>query len=255
MTQEIHAPKIRLFVEAGLAAGAPVTLARAQAHYLGTVMRQGLGADVALFNGRDGEWRATVTEISKSGAVAEPSTLSRPQRAAPDLWLVFAALKRGPTDLIAEKATELGASRLVPIFTANTAAGRVNTARLRAIAIEAAEQSRRLTVPEIVEPVALDALLADWPAGRRLIALDEAGGGAPIAEALAETPSGTTCDAILIGPEGGFRQSELDALRNLDFVTPVTLGERILRAETAAIAALACWQAWAGDWRGGSGTP
>jgi 16S rRNA (uracil1498-N3)-methyltransferase len=254
MAHEAYVQKIRLFVEAGLASGEPVTLTRAQAHYLGTVMRQGPGDEIALFNGRDGEWRATVTAISKSGGTVAPAAQSRPQADGDDLWLVFAALKRGPTDLVAEKATELGVARLVPVFTANTAATRVNTARLRAIAIEAAEQSRRLTVPKIDEPATLEALLAAWPAGRRLIMFDEAGGGTAVAQALSERPPGPGGDAILIGPEGGFRQSELDLLRNLDFVTPVTLGERILRAETAAIAALACWQALAGDWRGGSET-
>lgn len=240
-------PKLRLFVAADLTAGASVGLDAAQAHYLGTVMRARKGDALALFNGRDGEWRAVIDGFGKGWCSVALGERLRPQTAEPDLWLVFAPIKRARIDFIAEKATELGVSALWPIFTRHTAVGRVNVERLRANAVEAAEQCERLTVPEILAPATLDEALADWPAGRALLVLDESGAGAPAADALADLPPGPA--AVLTGPEGGFAKSELDGLRALPFVTHIGLGPRILRADTAALAALACWQAWCGDWR------
>lgn len=243
----------RLFTPHDLAPGLAVPLERGQGHYLTHVMRLAEGKAVALFNGRDGEWRATIAEARKHAVVLACETLLRPQRAEPDVWLAFAPLKKTRIDFVVEKATELGASRLIPVFTRHTAAARVNDDRLRAQAIEAAEQCERLSVPEIAEAVTLDRLLADWPAERRLLVLDETGGGQPIATVLAgmhdETGGTSFHHAILIGPEGGFSASELDVLRNLPFVSAVGVGPRILRAETAALAALSCWQALLGDWR------
>ena len=238
-------PRARLHVAADLAAGVPVALDAAQAHYLTHVLRLGPEAPVALFNGRDGEWLARIASVGKRRCVIEPVALRRPQASGADVWLLFAPVKRQPLDLMVRQATELGASRLQPVLTRHTVAERVNVERLRAIAIEAAEQCERLDLPEVGAPQPLAQALADWPAGRRLILCDESGGGPPLAPALrALAPSPA---ALLTGPEGGFAPAELDALRDLDFVTAVGLGPRILRAETAALSALAVWQALHGD--------
>ncbi len=243
-------PKTRLYVEEPLAEGQAVGLAAAQAHYLGTVLRLGRGDAVALFNGRDGEWRAAIDGIGRGWCSLAVAERTRAQSAAPDLWLCFAPVKRARIDFVASKATELGVARLCPVLTRHTAVERVNTERLRANAIEAAEQCGRLDVPEVAAPVALDALLADWPESRRLMVCDETGRAPAIDAALAPfagAPPGPW--AVLTGPEGGFAAAELDALAKRPFVIPVGLGPRILRADTAAVAALACWQARLGDWR------
>lgn len=239
-------PKVRLFVEDALLAGGEVTLSAAAAHYLGTVMRLAAGDAVLVFNGRDGEWRGEVIAIGKGKGRLAVAAPTRPQADEADVWLVFAPLKKGPMEVLATKATELGASRLVPALTRRTSASRVNLARLRAHAREAAEQCGRLTVPEVDAPVPFDRLLDGWDPGRRLIVADESGGGTPIVAALAGFARHAP-GAILTGPEGGFAPDELDALGKLPFVTRVGLGPRLLRAETAALAALACWQALAGD--------
>jgi 16S rRNA (uracil1498-N3)-methyltransferase len=241
----------RLFVEADLTGGIEAPLSEAQAHYLRHVMRRADGAPLLLFNGRDGEWRATLALRGKKAAVAVVGERSREQVAEPDLWLCFAPIKRARIDSIAEKATELGVALLQPVLTRHTAVERVNIERLRANAIEAAEQTERLTVPDIRPPVELMKLLADWPADRRLLMADETGGGPPIAEALGalDEPARAAPWAILIGPEGGFAAAELAAVRRMKNVTAVGLGPRILRADTAALAALACWQALVGDWQ------
>ena len=241
----------RLFVEADLAAGGEVPLDEAQVHYLRHVMRRPDGAPLLLFNGRDGEWRGTLSARGKKAAVAEVGEQTRAQAPEPDLWLCFAPVKRARIDYIAEKATELGASVLQPVVTRHTAVERVNVGRLRANAVEAAEQTERLTVPEVRESLDLGKLLDAWPAGRRLMMCDETGGGPPITEALLQLDDAARAApwAIVIGPEGGFAETELQALRRIKDVTSVGLGPRILRADTAALAALACWQALVGDWR------
>lgn len=242
-------PKYRLYVDAPLAEGVAVPLAQPQAHYLGTVMRAKAGDSVAVFNGRDGEWRAEIAELAKKGGTLAVTARMRPQAPEPDLWLVFAPLKKDATDMVVEKATELGASRLLPVMTENTNASRVNTERARANAVEAAEQCERLTVPDVAEPAPLTRVLAEWEPSRRLLVCDETGRGVPLADVLGEMVGATF--GLLIGPEGGFSQSELDLLRRTPFVLPVGLGPRVLRAETAALAALAVVQAVAGDWRTG----
>jgi 16S rRNA (uracil1498-N3)-methyltransferase len=241
----------RLFVEADLAAGVEAPLAEAQVHYLRHVMRRPDGAPLRLFNGRDGEWQATLAGRGKRSAVAEVTICIRPQAAEPDVWLCFAPVKRARIDYIAEKATELGAAVLQPVVTRHTAVERVNVERLRANAVEAAEQTERLCVPEVRPPVDLARLLAGWPQGRHLLMCDETGGGPPIAEALTGLNAAARAApwAIVIGPEGGFAAEELAALRRIRDVMAVGLGPRILRADTAALAALACWQALVGDWR------
>jgi 16S rRNA (uracil1498-N3)-methyltransferase len=214
-------------------------------------MRRGEGAPLLLFNGRDGEWQATLSLRGRKGAVARVGECRRAQNPEPDVWLCFAPVKRGRIDLIAEKATELGVSRLQPVLTQHTIIERVNLERLRANAIEAAEQTERLSVPEVHKPVELMRLLDEWPAGRRILMCDETGGGPPIATVLSalDEAARTAPWAILIGPEGGFAAAELQALRLIKDVAAVGLGPRILRADTAALSALAVWQALAGDWR------
>jgi len=241
----------RLFIEADLSAGADVELGEQQAHYLRHVMRREDGAPLLLFNGRDGEWTATLGLRGKKAATARVAQQTRPQATEPDVWLCFAPIKRARIDFIAEKATELGVAVLQPVITRHTAVERVNVERLRANAVEAAEQTERLSVPEVRAPVDLMRLLADWPAGRRLLMCDETGGGPPIAEALGglDEAARTAPWGIVIGPEGGFAEGELTVLRRMKDVTAVGLGPRILRADTAALAALACWQALVGDWR------
>jgi 16S rRNA (uracil1498-N3)-methyltransferase len=241
----------RLFVEADLVAGAEAPLDEAQVHYLRHVMRRPDGGPLLLFNGRDGEWRGTLEGRGKKAAVARIVERTREQTAEPDVWLCFAPIKRARIDYVAEKATELGAAVLQPILTHHTVVERVNLERLRANAVEAAEQTERLSVPKVRAPVDLLRLLADWPTGRRLLVCDETGGGPPIAETLTglDEVARAAPWAILIGPEGGFDAGELAAIRRMKDVIAVGLGPRILRADTAAIAALACWQSLVGDWR------
>ena len=242
---------MRLFVETDLVAGATAALDEQQAHYLRNVMRSADGAALRLFNGRDGEWKATLAFQGKKGASARIEPRTREQLAEPDLWLCFAPIKKARIDYIAEKATELGVSALQPVLTRHTAVERVNVERLHANAVEAAEQTERLSVPEVRAPVELANLLASWPATRRLLICDETGGGPPIAEALGKLDAATKAApwAILIGPEGGFAREELDQIRKMKDVLAVGLGPRILRADTAALAAIACWQSLVGDWQ------
>jgi 16S rRNA (uracil1498-N3)-methyltransferase len=225
---------IRLYVAAALTAGGTVAASEGQAHYLTSVMRRAEGDAVGVFNGRDGEWRARLAVPGRRRVELVLEAELRPQAPEPDLWLAFAPLRRDATELVAQKATELGVSALVPVLTERTNAARLNTDRLRAIAVEAAEQCERLSVPAIREAVALPALLAAWPAGRRLAVAVERGGPAAI-------PHGA--GALLVGPEGGFSPREVDALRGASFMAPISLGPRVLRAETAAIAGLALLQA------------
>lgn len=241
----------RLFVDHALADGQTVGLAPAQSHYLHNVLRLGSGDAVHLFNGRDGEWRGTIDALGRGWCSIAVSERLRGQTAEPDLWLVFAPIKRARIDFVAAKATELGVSALVPVFTENTAVGRVNAERLRANAVEAAEQCGRLSVPSVHEPAALSTLLGDWPAERRLLVCDETGDGTPILDVLRRLAEVGAAHAwgIMVGPEGGFSRSELDLFAETTIVTRVGLGPRVLRADTAAVAALACWQAVLGDWR------
>jgi 16S rRNA (uracil1498-N3)-methyltransferase len=239
---------IRLFVHHDLDAGAATAVAPEQAHYLAHVMRMGVGDELALFNGRDGEWRARVVGIGKRGCTLEAVEQSRPQTIGPDLDLVVALVKRARLEAIVEKAAELGARRVRLVVTERTNAERTNVARLAAIAAEAAEQTGRLDVPEVTEPEKLARLLAAWPAERSLMFCDEAGDAPPALEALSGRRGGPW--AVLIGPEGGFSPTERAAIRALPAAAPVGLGPRILRADTAAIAALTLWQAALGDLKG-----
>lgn len=235
--------KVRLFVEPPLAEGARVPLSAAQAHYLLHVMRARVGDHVRLFNGCDGEWLANIVEATRRDCVVACLNRMGEQGEDDDLWLVFAPIKKTPSDYLAQKATELGVSVLQPVITRRTVVHRVNTERMRANAIEAAEQSGRTTVPEIREPLELADLLARWPGDRRLLFCDEAG-APPIREALSD---GTMAPwAVIIGPEGGFEEGERELIRALPAAEPASLGRRILRADTAALAALAIWQSQCG---------
>ncbi len=242
----------RLFVASDLRRGETVKLDEGQAHYLRNVMRLPQDAGLMLFNGRDGEWRATLNHSGKRAAEAVVTRQSRAQTAAPDIWLLFAPIKRTPGDYIAQKATELGVSALMPVITRRTIVTRVNDERLRANAIEAAEQCERLDVPQCFPARPLMDVLADWPQDRVLVFADEAGvddgDAAPMALALATHRGAKKKFALLIGPEGGFDPAERAAIRRLKQAIAVTLGPRILRADTAALAGLALFQANCGDW-------
>ncbi len=263
----------RLFLDAPLAEGGTVTVAREQANYLLNVLRLKAGDGILVFNGRDGEWLARVAPSGKKHCDLTLERRTRPQEAGPDIDYLFAPLKRSRLDYMVQKATELGVARLRPVITRRTIAERVNIERMRANAIEAAEQCGILRIPEVLEPVKLERALADWDATRRLIFCDEA---APITDPIealrplgvspsgfdtgrADTsgsdPAGLTPStpppplAVLIGPEGGFDPAEREVLLRKNFTIALSLGPRIMRADTAAVAALALVNAVAGDWR------
>jgi len=257
MTPASRSPATRLFVEGPLAAGQVLGLDAQRAHYLRSVLRLARGDCVALFNARDGEWAAAIDGLGKGWASLSVVEQRRAPGPEPDLWLVFAPIKRARLDFMVEKATELGVGALHPVFTRHTDVARVNVERLGANAREAAEQCERLSVPGVRAPCGLMELLDAWPPERRLLLCAEMGTAVPIAAQLAAWRDGPADAAagpwaVLTGPEGGFHAAELDALTKLPFVSPIGLGPRVLRADTAALAALACWQAWLGD---GAGRP
>jgi 16S rRNA (uracil1498-N3)-methyltransferase len=241
------APSIRLYVPHDLAAAATVPLDEKQAHYLKNVMRLGPGDALLVFNGRDGEWRAVVEALGRRDGTLQVGELVRGHIEEPDLWLVFTPIKKARLDVSIEKAAELGASRLVPVLSAHTSVRDLNHSRAQALVIEAAEQCGRMTVPEVVPIAPLATVLDAWPAARRLLFCDESGAGTPIATALAGEAPGPW--AVLIGPEGGFSADERAMIAAKPFAVPVALGPRVLRADTAAIAALTMVQAHLGDWR------
>ena len=249
----------RLYLDAPLAEGAAVALGPEQAHYLRNVLRREAGADILVFNARDGEYAATLEAIGKKAAAARLGGRTRAPQDEPDILLLFAPLKRAAVELIIQKGVELGAAGFAPVFTDRANADRVRIDRLQAIAQEAAEQCGRLSVPPVTEPMRLAETLLRWDLSRTLYFCDEAGddpsrewGGedgraAPMFDVVKDATHAKS--AILIGPEGGFSPDERKWLRALGFVRPVTLGPRILRADTAAIVSLALWQAAAGDLR------
>jgi len=238
--------KIRLFVEDDLTEGAVLSLA-AQAHYLTNVMRAQVGGLVALFNGRDGEWTARLVEAGKRRVTAECIGQAVQQSLPPDLWLLFAPIKKARTDFIVEKATEMGVRRIQPVFTRYTNSERVRPEKLQAHCIEAAEQCGSVFVPELVAPAPLDRMLDQWPQDRRLMFCDETAAGMDALGALKS--AGGEKWAIVIGPEGGFAPEEAERLRGIAQTLAVSLGPRILRADTAAVAAMTLWQMALGDWR------
>jgi len=237
--------KIRLFVEAPLAADSTVELGHDQTHYLVNVMRQNQGDSVLLFNGRDGEWHATLSKAGKKACALTIRTQTREQDSVPDLHLWFAPVKKTATDFIVQKATELGVAAIRPVITRRTNAARVREDRLRANMIEAAEQCGRLTVPEVFPACSLDEVIAE-DLNRKILFCDEGGDVPPISTALENERPGAW--AILIGPEGGFAPEERAMLKAQGRVVSACLGPRIMRADTAAIAALSLWQSMLGDW-------
>jgi 16S rRNA (uracil1498-N3)-methyltransferase len=237
--------KIRLYVEHPLGSGQSVPLDRAQAHYLFGVMREGLGAQILLFNGRDGEWRAEVTDAGKRAGEVQCQEQTKTLQMPPDLWLCFAPIKKARTDFIVEKATEMGAARILPVQTEFTNSGRIQRDRLQAHAVEAAEQCGGTCVPEVAEMVRFGRLMDSWDPARRIMFCDEAlAHGAPAHLTGASGPW-----AIFIGPEGGFSERERAKLTALEQTVAVSLGPRILRADTAAVAAMTVWQQACGDWQ------
>jgi 16S rRNA (uracil1498-N3)-methyltransferase len=234
----------RLFIDQPLADGMELRIEGGQAHYLLSVMRMKAGGAVKLFDDGTGEWLAEVAQIGKRDLILRIAARLRDREAVPDLWLCAAPIKRGRIDWVAEKASELGVARLVPVATRRAVVDKLNAERLRAHMIEAAEQCERTALPELADMTGLDALLRAWPAGRALFFADEEG-GAPLLDAVRAHPGPA---AILIGPEGGFDPAEREAIRAVPAAVPVSLGPRILRADTAAVAAVSVWMAAAGDW-------
>ncbi len=233
----------RLYIDQPLSAGLGLVIDGGQAHYLGSVMRLKAGDSIALFDDVSGEWRAIIETVGKRTVSVRVEEKTREREAVPDLWLLAAPIKKGRIDWIAEKACELGVARLQPVITQRTIVDRLNLDRLRAHMIEAAEQCERTALPRLDEPVKLSAFLKDWPADRTLIFADEEG-GVPMADVARPGPA-----AILIGPEGGFTAEERAAIKALPQAVGVSLGPRILRADTAMAAAISVWMALAGDWR------
>lgn len=236
--------KIRLYVDHPLGQGQTIPLEREQAHYLFGVMRLSVGQHVLLFDGQNGEYLAEVTEAGKRGGLLTCLEQTRPLQLPPDLWLMFAPIKKARTDFIVEKATEMGAARIMPVQTDFTNSERIRQDRLQAHALEAAEQCGGTFVPEVCDLQKLDRLLADWPEDRQLMFCDEA----RVGEALGLTGATRGSWAILIGPEGGFSEAERTRLGALPQARVVSLGPRILRADTAAVAAMTLWQEHLGDW-------
>ncbi|MQQ08725.1 16S rRNA (uracil(1498)-N(3))-methyltransferase [Epibacterium sp. SM1979] len=238
--------KVRLYVEHPLGAGQSVPLDRDQAHYLFGVMRLTVGAQVALFNGQDGEWTCDVAEAGKRAGLLTCVEQAKPLQTPPDLWLMFAPIKKARTDFIVEKATEMGAAKILPVQTEFTNSERIRQDRLQAHAVEAAEQCGGTYVPEVQELQKLARVLDHWPQDRQLMFCDEAEVGNALA--LAADTHRSAPWAILIGPEGGFSDGERKRLHGFAQSHVVSLGPRILRADTAAVAALTLWQTALGDW-------
>lgn len=251
----------RLFVDAALEQGAAVSVSPEQAHYLLHVLRMKQGEEIRLFNGRDGEWKSSLGAETKKGLMISVEKPLRVQKEEPDLWLCCAPIKKAHFDYMIEKATELGVAAIQPVLTSRTQVREVNAQRCRGIAIEAAEQSERLNVPDIREPITLEAFANAWrenltSSDRRLIVCAEWGEAVPVQQALAglagsrnkSLPQARSAAAIVIGPEGGFAAEELALLGGIPRSIFARLGPRILRADTAALSALACWQAQCGDW-------
>ncbi len=236
----------RLYVETPLSSGAEFALQKEQGHYLVHVLRQNSGDAVALFNGRDGEWLCYITTVAKKSVEVRVEQNVAAVKPPPDIDYLFAPLKHARLDYMVQKATELGARRLHPVITQRTIAERVNLDRMKANAVEAAEQCNLVFVPEVMEPTTLAKVLATWDHSRRLIYCDET---ASVANPLEALKNITTPAAVLVGPEGGFTNEERAHLKSLPFVTAISLGPRIMRADTVAIAALTVVQAAIGDWK------
>lgn len=239
------ASTIRLFINTPLSLGQTLELSEAQSHYLCNVMKLKADDKFLGFDGTSGEYELQITKQAKKHVEAKILQKHRNFIASPDVWLLFAPLKKDQTDFVIQKSVELGVSKLIPTITRYTISDKTKTERFVAQSIEAAEQCRRLDIPEVVSAKTLSEILSNWDSSRRLYYMDESRTGTPVREAFSQASAPI---AILVGPEGGFSEDELKLLRQLDFATGVTLGPRILRAETAVVSALSCWQALSGDW-------
>lgn len=240
----------RLFVDQNLMLGQTISVSESQAHYLIQVLRMSEGNKLRLFNGRDGEWLGKIFSITRRHCSLKICSQKEKQNSEEDLWLIFSPIKRSRIDFVVSKATELGVIRILPVLTDFTNVKRVNIQRLISNTVEAAQQCGRLSVPRVLEPQSLKSLLANWQVDRKLFYCDETGGGSPINKTFNDVKmkNNISSAAILIGPEGGFSSSELELLNKNPNFTAIDLGPRVLRADTAAIAALSCWQAVLGDW-------
>ena len=238
--------RIRLYINTDLCCGGAVMCSEEQAHYLLNVMRLKVDDTVYVFNGRDGEFETLISECSRKQCRLEVGKKFKAFEKCPDIWLMFAPLKKDQTDFTVAKAVELGVAKIIPVITEYTSASKIRRERLQSLIIEAAEQCRRQDMPELSAPVHLKTLLNDWPADRVLFYFDETGKGGNVSGIFSEHKGAA---AVLVGPEGGFSEKELEILRNLPYAYGISLGSRILRAETAVIAGLSCWQALCGDWQ------
>ena len=236
--------KIRLFVDHTLGEAQSVPLNKDQAHYIFSVMRKSIGETILIFDGNNGEWEASIEEISKKGGVLFCIKQTKPQIMPPDLWLFFSPLKKVRTDFIVEKATELGVAKIIPVQTEHTNADRIKLSRLSAHAIEAAEQCGGTYIPKIEELQKINEVLENFPADRKLLFCDEKLQSSEVN--LENLKKGKW--AILVGPEGGFSEIERNYLKGLKFTFSISLGPRILRADTAAVTAISLWQNYLGDW-------
>ncbi|MDR1693917.1 MAG: 16S rRNA (uracil(1498)-N(3))-methyltransferase [Lactobacillaceae bacterium] len=238
--------KIRIFIETSeISIGKVVNISEKQSHYLFNVMKQKPGNSILCFNGKDGEFDCHIENINKKSCQVKVLSKTKEFESVPDLWLLFAPLKKDNTDFVIEKATELGIKKIIPTITQRAISEKVRADRFLAQAIEASEQCRRVDIPEISDAVTLENLLKTWDKNRKLYFLDETGNGRKIHQVFQNAAA--PC-AILVGPEGGFDEKELEFLRKLDYTEAVGMGKRILRAETAAVSAVACWQSICGDW-------
>ncbi len=238
--------RIRLFAYTPLETGGIYEATEAQTHYLSNVMRLGLDDEVFLFDGVHGEFLATVAQKTKKNLILKVNKKIFDFEKAPDVWLLFAVLKKDNTDIVVQKAVELGARKIIPVRSEYTTASNIKPERLKAQIIEAAEQSRRQDLPELGDFLPLEKLLKTWPQNRKLVYLDETGQGRSFSACAKQMKEPV---AFLVGPEGGFSSKELELLKSLSYTSAVSLGHRILRAETASLAALSCWQAFCGDWK------
>lgn len=236
---------IRLFIEDNIALNNTLTIEEKQAHYLINVMKQRVGNVIQLFNNKDGEFDAEIINVSKKNVEVLITKKTKDYSVSPDIWLLFAPLKKDQTDFVIQKATELGVRKIIPTITSRTNSEKVRIERFISQSIEAAEQCRRVDLPEISPAISLEKILQSWDKERTLYFMDETGKGINIIKAFStKSPK----SAILVGPEGGFDKKELEILEKLDYTQGVTMGNRILRAETAVVAAISCWQAISGDW-------
>lgn len=238
--------QIRLYIPQHLAQETRLILDESQSHYLCNVMKMRVGEKISCFDNRSGEYGCEIAEINKKQCVLKVKSHDKPFEQVPDVWLLFAPVKKDKTDFIIQKATELGVRKIIPVITRHTISERVKTERFVAQAIEASEQCRRVDIPEVATTVKFTDLWASWKRERKLYYMDETLNGKPVKTAFSKAPE--KC-AILVGPEGGFSSEELEKLRSLPYAEGVSLGKRILRAETAVVAALSCWQALRGDWK------